>query len=59
MAALGTENLQHVFRDKLTVIGCVIDNDLNWFLASVTGETKIESVGGSFHGPAFFVGAYY
>jgi hypothetical protein len=53
MAALGAKNLESVLPDKLALIVRVINDDLDRLLAPVTREPKIESVGGSFHSPAF------
>lgn len=44
-----TANLQNVFRDETALFTAIVNNDLDWLLTPMAGETEIKAVRGSFH----------
>jgi hypothetical protein len=58
MIAFGAKDLENVISNESALIARIVYDDLDRFLTPVTGETKIKSVGGSFHKACFVVQAY-
>ncbi|HBB94529.1 MAG TPA: hypothetical protein DC054_03995 [Blastocatellia bacterium] len=58
MMASRAKDFENVLSDESALVARIIYDDLDRFLTPVAGETKIKSVGGTFHKACFLVQAY-